>query len=333
VAVGGGSRVVEAMIQRALDLCQEFLRTPNPSDCAEGIDGRAEASEDGCGDAVGFLHTRRAHHSQAWHGRGGLGGLAIGLSRMAFRADGEYCGDVSRVGALSGRGDAVGADAGSNVGERAAADRLREGLRGPATPSQRSVQAAQHDAERGREREGARVDTALKTLLQDLGRVLVRMRDRWPDSGEWFPAAAAQVLDGMVWVRAAAPFTLLDAVAASLTPPQGILMQGGSKRLPSFKIMTSLLSSFAHFDHLDVRLLAAAVAVAKASEHTGSGKIEAVESGSSNRGQGLAGLEGAETLKLAEALTSIARSEGHMPVPLVPHSLDTPGRRPHEAQV
>ena len=102
----------------------------------------------------------------------------------------------------------------------------------------------------------ARVDTALKTLLQDLGRVLVRMRDRWPDSGEWFPAAAAQVLDGMVWVRAAAPFTLLDAVAASLTPPHGRLMNRGSQVLPPFKTVTSLLSSFAHFDHLDARLLA-----------------------------------------------------------------------------
>ncbi len=266
--MAGGSRVLQAMIQRSSDLCQELLRTPNPSDCAEGVHGRVEASGEGWGDAAGFLPTPSSRHYETWYGRGGIGGLAMGLSRMAFRADGEYCGDVSRVGARSGRGDAVYADAVRDAGEMAAADTRRDGLRGPPTPSQRSVQAAQHDGERGREREGARVSTALKTLLQDLGRVLVKMRGRWPDSAEWFPAAAAQVLDGMVWVRAAAPFSLLDAVAASLTPSRGILMQGGSKLLPTFKTLTSLLSSFAHFDHLDVRLLAAAVAVAAAKAST-----------------------------------------------------------------
>jgi hypothetical protein len=201
-------------------------------------------------------------------------------------------------------------------------------MSGSVTAGQGLVQATQQAGEIRRGQERARVDTALKALLQDLGRVLVKTRggtcDRRPHA-QSFPATAAQVLDSMVWIRAAAPFALLDAVAASLTPSASLTPP------PSLQTLTSLLSSFSHFDHVDVRLLAAAVAAAQGPEPAVDRAVDAREiacsapldiagGGRGCGGEGLACLAVAEVLQLAEALTKIARSEGHMPVPLVPPS-------------
>jgi hypothetical protein len=202
-------------------------------------------------------------------------------------------------------------------------------MSGSVTAGQGLVQARHQAWEIRLGQERARVDTALKALLQDLGRVLVKTRggtcDRRPDAAESFLATAAQVLDSMVWIRAAAPFALLDAVAASLTPSVSLSPP------PSLQTLTSLLSSFSHFDHVDVRLLAAAVATAQGPEPAVDRAVDAREiacsapsdtagGGRGCGGEGLACLAVAEVLQLAEAVTKIARSEGHMPVPLVPPS-------------
>ena len=356
VTVDGSSRLLERMIQRSLGLCRELLRASDPStsrkessssreeDRAERDQGGVEAEEDGwghysCEGACWLPRTQHAQHCGACRARG-IGELAIGLARMAFGADGQYRGGMSWARTRPHRGDrgeALGANAvsanavsspnpppppppspsspDSDVGESVAADRRWGGRGGSVTSGQGLVQATQ---------ERARVDTALRTLLQDLGRVLVKTRggtcDRRRDAAESFPATAAQVLDSMVWIRAAAPFALLDAVAASLTQPPSL-----TPPPPSIHTLTSLLSSFSHFDHVDVRLLAAAVAAAHRPEPAVGRAVDTREIACSAPsdtaggvrgcgGEGLACLAAPELLQLAEAVTKIARSEGHMPV-------------------
>jgi hypothetical protein len=182
------------------------------------------------------------------------------------------------------------------------------------------------EAARAREQ----VEREFKALLQDVGRVILnlnlnskrRAKPGYVDGD--FGAVAAQVLDAMVSVRAAAPFALLDRVAAEIEQQQN-QPQG-----PSLETLARLVSSFAHFDHADVRLLTAAVAAAEGGIGRGGAGGGGGEGGGSGGGGGgregggnLAYLTGDELVKLTEGVAKWARSEGVVPLSGV-HSLVAP---------
>jgi len=109
-----------------------------------------------------------------------------------------------------------------------------------------------------REGEWARADQAAKRLLADIGRLLLTARSASPAESRLRGAGggavvglgvqkasearalaqvAVKVLDAMVWVRAAAPFALLDGVAAAVAECGGLDVAQVCQKSPILKQM------------------------------------------------------------------------------------------------
>ena len=112
-----------------------------------------------------------------------------------------------------------------------------------------------------REGEWARADQAAKRLLADIGRLLLTARSASPAESRLRGAGGAgggavvglgvqkasearalaqvavKVLDAMVWVRAAAPFALLDGVAAAVAECGGLDVAQVCQKSPISKQM------------------------------------------------------------------------------------------------
>ena len=131
----------------------------------------------------------------------------------------------------------------------------------------------------------------------------------------------------MIWVKAEAPFALLEAVAAALPTPRDGTWTDAHEDRPTellaldVSVLSRLLRRFMHYDYVDGRLLAAVLA---ALAHGG-------ERGEANTGSGgLENMSNEELVDLCESLALVCRSEELVPLPL--HSGDVEAGRPHAAQ-
>lgn len=132
----------------------------------------------------------------------------------------------------------------------------------------------------------------------------------------------------MIWVKAEAPFALLEAVAAALPTPRDGTWTDAHEDRPTeplaldVSVLSRLLRRFMHYDYVDGRLLAAVLA---ALAHGG-------ERGEANTGSGgLENMSNEELVDLCESLALVCRSEELVPLPL--HSGDPEAvGRPHAAQ-